>query len=68
MTREPHIHTPAHDPARTFQSSAELLKDRRDPGRPDMGSPDWWRRNVPKKPDWWDRIFSQPWEARDDLP
>ena len=39
-----------------------------DPGRPNMGSADWWRRNVPKQPDWWSRVFSEPFYAQDYVP
>jgi hypothetical protein len=36
-----------------------------DPGRPNLGSPDWWRRNTVEKPDWWERVFSVPFDAAD---
>lgn len=60
MTREPHIHTPAHDPVRR-----EHLPPIRD-----LGSPEWWRdwyqATGRQKPDWWDRTFALPWEKADD--
>jgi hypothetical protein len=53
VTREPHIHTPAHDPVRLVLP-------------PSPGSADWWRCVLPKKPDWWDRLFSAPFEEKAD--
>lgn len=57
VIREPHIHTPAHDPVR------------RAPPIRDIGSGEWWRdfyqRQGRPKPEWWDRMFGTPWEKAD---
>lgn len=36
-----------------------------DPGRPQLGTPDWWRRNVQREPDWWRRVYVEPFNATD---
>ena len=37
-----------------------------DPGRVNMGSPDWWRRQFAVEPDWWRLMFSAPFRPTPD--
>lgn len=53
MTREPHIHTPAHDPVRREPGTVAWWRE-------------WYHATGGKKPDWWDRVFSQPFEEKAD--
>lgn len=41
-----------------------IYKPSHDPGRPHMGTPDWWRRNMPHEPDWWQRVFAEPFNQK----
>lgn len=76
MTREPIAKTPAHDPGlpgRTVWlcpnctlplvehgNRLHCLRCRPPPGRPAIGSADWWRERIQTEPDWWRRVFAEP--------